>query len=53
MNCVEYEDLRDIVLVGFGYGGMVVTGCVDHIADRTAHMVYLDAALPKNGESAR
>ncbi len=53
VNCVEYEDLRDIVLVGFSYGGRVVTGCVDLIADRIAHMVYLDAALPKDGESAR
>lgn len=53
VNCVEYEDLRDIVLVGFSYGGMVVTGAVDHIADRIAHLVYLDAALPRDGESAR
>lgn len=53
VNCIEYEDLRDIVLVGFSYGGMVVTGAVDAIGDRVAHMVYLDAALPKNGESSR
>lgn len=51
VNCVEYEDLRDIVLVGFSYGGMVVTGCVDLIGDRIAHMVYLDAFLPRDGES--
>ena len=53
VNCVEYEDLRDIVLVGFSYGGMVVTGCADLIGDRVAHIVYLDAALPKDGESSR
>lgn len=53
VNCVEYEDLRDIVLVGFSYGGNVITGCVDLIADRIAHMVYLDASLPKDGESSR
>jgi pimeloyl-ACP methyl ester carboxylesterase len=53
VNCVEYEDLRDIVLVGFSYGGMVITGAVDAIHDRIAHMVYLDAALPKDGESSR
>lgn len=53
VNCVEYEDLRDIVLVGFSYGGMVITGCVDLIADRIAHLVYLDAALPQDGQSAR
>lgn len=53
VNCVEYEDLHDIVLVGFSYGGNVITGCIDFIADRIAHMVYLDAALPKDGESSR
>jgi pimeloyl-ACP methyl ester carboxylesterase len=53
VNCVEYEDLRDIVLVGFSYGGNVITGCVDLISDRIAHMVYLDAALPGNGDSSR
>lgn len=26
VNCVWYEDLRDITLVGYSYGGMVVTG---------------------------
>ena len=50
-NLVEYWDLRDIVLLGFSYGGMVVTGTLEHIADRVAHLVYLDAMVPKNGES--
>ena len=53
VNCIEYEDLRDIVLVGFSYGGMVVTGCVDLVGDRIAHLVYLDAALPRDGQSSR
>jgi pimeloyl-ACP methyl ester carboxylesterase len=51
VNLVLYEDLRDIVLVGHSYGGMVVTGTVDHIADRIAHLVYLDAFLPDDGQS--
>jgi pimeloyl-ACP methyl ester carboxylesterase len=46
VNCIEYEDLHDIVLVGFSYGGLVVTGCVDLIGDRIAHLVYLDAMNP-------
>lgn len=53
VNCIEYEDLRDIVLVGFSYGGNVVTGAVDYIGDRVRHMVYLDAALPQDGDSSR
>jgi pimeloyl-ACP methyl ester carboxylesterase len=40
---IEFEDLRDIVLVGHSYGGMVVTGAIDKIGDRVKHLVYLDA----------
>lgn len=50
-NHVLYEDLRDIVLVGFSYGGMVVTGTLAHIADRVRHLVYLDAFVPSDGQS--
>jgi pimeloyl-ACP methyl ester carboxylesterase len=51
VNTVLYEDLTDIVLLGFSYGGMVVTGALDHIADRVKHLVYLDAFVPADGES--
>ncbi len=50
-NLVLYEDLRDIVLLGHSYGGMVVTGAVDHIAERIADLVYLDAFVPDDGQS--
>ncbi len=48
---VEYEELSDIVLVGHSYGGMVVTGAVERIGGRIAHLVYVDAFLPRDGES--
>ncbi len=51
VNHVLYEDLDNIVLVGFSYGGFVVTGALEHIAERVSHLVYLDALVPKNGES--
>ena len=52
VNAVVYEDLHDIVLLGFSYGGMVVTGALDHIGDRVRHLVYLDAFVPDDGRSA-
>ena len=52
VNHVLYEDLEDIVLVGFSYGGFVVTGALEHIADRIKHLVYLDAFVPDSGETA-
>jgi pimeloyl-ACP methyl ester carboxylesterase len=51
VNHVLYEDLQQIVLLGFSYGGMVVTGALEHIAERVRHMVYLDAFVPKHGDS--
>ncbi len=38
-------------LVGFSYGGAVVTGALRHIGDRVRHLVYLDAFVPAHGES--
>ncbi|MBO0835700.1 MAG: alpha/beta fold hydrolase [Actinobacteria bacterium] len=51
VNVIRYHDLRDIVLLGFSYGGMVVTGSVSHISDQVRHLVYLDAFLPDDGQS--
>jgi pimeloyl-ACP methyl ester carboxylesterase len=48
---LHYEDLRDVILVGHSYGGMVVTGAADMAADRVGKLVYLDAATPRNGQS--
>lgn len=48
---LEFEDLRDVVLIGHSYGGMVATGVVDRMRDRIARVVYLDAFVPRNGES--
>ncbi|HEX5140355.1 MAG TPA: alpha/beta hydrolase [Dehalococcoidia bacterium] len=51
VNMLEFEDLRDVVLLGYSYGGMVVTGALEYIADRVAHLVYLDAFVPPDGQS--
>jgi pimeloyl-ACP methyl ester carboxylesterase len=51
VNAILYEDLRGIVLLGFSYGGFVVTGALEHIGDRVAHLVYLDAFVPGDGDS--
>jgi pimeloyl-ACP methyl ester carboxylesterase len=51
VNHVLYEDHSEIVLLGYSYGGMVVTGSLEYLADRVAHLVYLDAFVPHDGES--
>lgn len=51
-NTLIYEDVREVVLVGWSYGGMVVTGVADRVPDRLANLVYLDAFVPNDGQSA-
>jgi pimeloyl-ACP methyl ester carboxylesterase len=51
VNMILYEDLTGIVLVGFSYGGFVVTGAIEHVADRVRHLVYLDAFVPDDGDT--
>lgn len=50
-NTMAYEDLRDVVLVGYSYGGMAVTAALRHVAERVRHLVYIDAFVPRDGES--
>jgi pimeloyl-ACP methyl ester carboxylesterase len=48
---LEYEDLGGVVLVGHSYGGMVVAGVAGRMPQRLAHVVYLDAYVPEDGQS--
>jgi pimeloyl-ACP methyl ester carboxylesterase len=48
---LECEDLREVHLVGHSYGGMVATGVADRAADRIARVIYLDAFVPRDGQS--
>jgi len=52
VNMILFEDLHDIILVGHSYGGMVITGVADRVPDRIRRLVYLDAFVPNDGESA-
>ncbi len=51
MGAIEAEEMQAVILVGHSYAGMLVTAVADRMADRLAHLVYLDAVVPKPGES--
>src|SRR5664279_3896677 len=51
LNVIRYEDLREVVLIGHSYGGMVATGVADRARDRISQLIYLDAFVPKDGQS--
>ena len=51
VNEIRWKDLDGLVLVGHSYGGMVITGVAEQVLERIAAIVYLDAFLPKDGQS--
>mgnify|MGYP001243130622 CR=1 FL=1 len=51
LGVLEFEDLRNVILLGHSYGGMVATGVADRARDRIAALVYVDAFAPRDGES--
>ena len=51
VNVLRYEDLHDVVLVGKSYAGMVITGVAERVPDRLTHLVFLEAAVPRDGEA--
>ena len=52
VNLLEFEDLTDVTLVGWSYGGMIITGVAERVPERLAQLVYLDASVPADGENS-
>jgi len=50
-NLIEAEELRDVVLAVHSYAGMIGTAIADRMTQRLKHLVYVDAVVPKPGES--
>jgi pimeloyl-ACP methyl ester carboxylesterase len=50
-NLMIWENLREIVLVGHSYGGVVVRQVADRMPDRIRSLIYLDAFVPENGKT--
>lgn len=47
LGVLKFEDLRDVVLIGHSYGGMVATGVAGRAPEQVAQIIYLDAFVPK------
>ena len=48
---VARRDLYNVVLVGHSYSGIPVGQAAERIGDRLAHLVFVDADVPIDGES--
>jgi pimeloyl-ACP methyl ester carboxylesterase len=51
VGVLECEDLWSVILVGHSSGSMVITGVAEKVPERLAHLVYVDTAIPQDGES--
>jgi len=51
LGVFRFERLSDVVLAGHSYGGMVITGVADRIAEKIKALAYLDAFVPEDGQS--
>ena len=51
VNVLDYEDLWGVVLVAHSYGGIPATVVADRCPDRLSAVIYLDSALPRDGQT--
>jgi len=51
VNLIRFEGLSNVVLTGHSYAGMVLSGVLDRIPERLKRVIFLDAAIPNDGES--
>src|SRR6266550_2053740 len=52
VRLIERQDLADVTLVGHSYAGMIITGVAERARARLARLVYVDAFVPDDGQSA-
>ena len=51
VNLIKWEELSDVILCGHSYGGAVISGTADRIANKISALVYLDAFVLDNGQT--
>jgi pimeloyl-ACP methyl ester carboxylesterase len=51
VNVLEYEDLTNVTLVGWSFGGWMITGAAEQVPERLKQLVYLVGAVPQDGQS--
>jgi pimeloyl-ACP methyl ester carboxylesterase len=51
VNAIDAEEMDDVVLVVHSYAGMLGTAVADRMPKRLKHLVYVDAVVPRPGES--
>ena len=48
---IKKNDLKDVILVGHSMSGIVISKIAEELPDRIAHLVYLAAVVPRDGDA--
>lgn len=51
ISYIEAERLKDVILCGHSYAGLVIAGAADRMPGRIATLLFLDALVPNDGDS--
>jgi pimeloyl-ACP methyl ester carboxylesterase len=51
VNEMKWQELKNVVLVGHSYAGMVITGVAEQMEKSITSFVMLDAFFPETGEA--
>ena len=51
VNTIEFEDLRDLTLVGHSMGGAIIPRVAEKVPERIASVVWLTGAVSADGET--
>jgi pimeloyl-ACP methyl ester carboxylesterase len=50
-NVIRFEGLKDVILCGHSYAGMVISGVADRLSEHISALGYIDAFVPEDGDS--
>ena len=51
LTLLEQSDVRNVIVVGHSYSGLVAGQVADQAPERVIHTVFIDAFLPRDGKS--
>jgi len=51
VHVLDYEDLRDVILVGHSLAGFMIPAVAESVPERIAHLVNLDGPVPADGQA--
>jgi pimeloyl-ACP methyl ester carboxylesterase len=50
LEIIEANQLKDVAMVGWSYGGMVITGAGARTKAKVSSLIFLDTPVPKSGD---